>query len=104
MNHATLTGLDAKTDAPRPRPPARHCPFLNREDERCAPQFSIGHLDFALDHCCGQYADCPAYRAQVAERQSARRAAAHEEVRHAAPQAVTITPITLDGRPAIGQA
>ena len=81
--------------------PARHCPFLNREDERCAPQFSIGHLGYALDHCCGEYAACPAYRAQLAERQTARDAAAAQESSHAHP---ALTPLTLDGRPAVGQA
>ena len=55
-----------------PRASARHCPFLNREDDRCAPQFSVGHLDHVFDRCCGDYAGCDAYREQLAERAAAR--------------------------------
>ena len=79
-------------------PRARHCPFLNRGDARCAPQFSIGHLEFAMDHCCGNYATCAAYRDLLAERLAARAAAVQEQE---TPYADLPTiPLTVHGRPA----
>jgi hypothetical protein len=45
-----------------------HCPFLNREDSRCANHFSLEKLDRAFDHCFGQYQVCPTYQEMLGER------------------------------------
>ncbi len=52
----------------------RHCPFLNRDDPRCAAHFQVNHLDHAFEHCAGAYASCASYRELLAERIMARTA------------------------------
>lgn len=49
-----------------------HCPFLNRTDERCAEHFSLDELEYAFNHCFGQYRACAAYQELLAERQTRR--------------------------------
>lgn len=65
----------------------RHCPFLNRKDERCAEHFSVGRMQHAFDHCFAQYAECPTYRELLDER-NIRRDASGE-----------LVPMTIAGRP-----
>jgi DNA-binding GntR family transcriptional regulator len=45
-----------------------HCPFLNREDARCANHFSLDRLDHAFHHCFGSYSACPTYHEMLTER------------------------------------
>lgn len=51
---------------------ARHCPFLNRSDARCATHLSLGGLTDAFDHCFDRYPTCGAYRELLAERRTRR--------------------------------
>jgi hypothetical protein len=46
----------------------RHCPFLNREDARCARHLSLGGLDHAYDHCFAAYTTCTVYFDLLVER------------------------------------
>jgi hypothetical protein len=46
----------------------RHCPFLNRDDARCAKQFTVGHMEHAFRHCFGSYKACPTYLELLVER------------------------------------
>ena len=46
----------------------RHCPFLNRNDARCAEHFRVSRLQHAFDHCFNSYANCPSYRQMLDER------------------------------------
>jgi hypothetical protein len=46
----------------------RHCPFLNREDDRCAANFRVGRLTSAFDLCFGNYVACPTYLELLVER------------------------------------
>ena len=46
----------------------RHCPFLNRNDERCTAHFRVDRLQHAFVHCFGDYAGCPSYREMLTER------------------------------------
>jgi hypothetical protein len=79
----------------------RHCPFLNRDDPRCAAHFRVNHLQNAFDHCAGEYAKCSSYRELLAER-IMRRAAAESERRvelSVGGQAYAIEHRTAWGRP-----
>lgn len=53
----------------------RHCPFLNRDDARCARHFSLDHLQHTFDHCFGQYETCGVYLELLYERRLNRAAA-----------------------------
>ena len=53
-----------------------HCPFLNRADTRCSPQFSLNHLPAALSQCLGAYQSCPVYLELLLERRVRRQMAA----------------------------
>lgn len=57
-------------------PDGPHCPFLNRDDPRCAGRLRVGQLDFAFAHCAGDYGACPTYRALLADRRAQQRDAA----------------------------
>lgn len=46
----------------------RHCPFLNRNDARCAEHFRVARLQHAFDHCFNAYSACPSYREMLTER------------------------------------
>lgn len=50
----------------------RHCPFLNRSDDRCSSHFSLDHVSDALEQCFGQYGGCGVYRELLAERRERR--------------------------------
>jgi hypothetical protein len=54
---------------------ARHCPFLNRSDDRCSTHFSLDSLNAAFEHCFDAYAACPVYQELLIERQIRRSAA-----------------------------
>ncbi|HEX8914331.1 MAG TPA: hypothetical protein VF796_18430 [Humisphaera sp.] len=75
---------------------ARHCPFLNRSDERCAAHFSLDHLQDAFDHCVTGYVGCPVYRELLLEVRL-RRAAAGRELRRLHPGQATA--VDRPGRP-----
>ena len=55
---------------------AHHCPFLNRDDDRCSENFSLDHLGDAFTRCFGSYSACPVYAELLAERQVRRSRAA----------------------------
>lgn len=46
----------------------RHCPFLNREDTRCAECFTVNHMDHAFAYCFDRYKACPMYLELLVER------------------------------------
>jgi len=52
-------------DADRPEV---HCPFINRNDARCARHFAVVRLADAFAHCFSNFADCPNYRELLLER------------------------------------
>lgn len=56
--------------------PAEHCPFLNRQDERCARHLRLGRIGHMMLHCCGAYDECPTYVGLLIERQVKRGMAA----------------------------
>lgn len=62
-----------------------HCPFLNRDDERCAEHFQLTHLQHAFRHCLSDYKSCPAYKEMLLERRvrqvQAKHAHANVEIR-----------------------
>ena len=51
---------------------SRHCPFLNRDDERCGEHFHVGQLDHTFRYCFGNYAACPSYLDLLIERRTRR--------------------------------
>jgi hypothetical protein len=55
---------------------AHHCPFLNRDDNRCSENFSLDHLGAAFSRCFGSYSACAVYSELLAERQVRRSRAA----------------------------
>src|SRR3954468_24967191 len=56
--------------------PGRHCPFLNRADERCSEHFRLDHLGEAFGQCFDLYHACPTYQELLLERQCRRAEAA----------------------------
>lgn len=51
---------------------ARHCPFLNRSDDRCSSHFSLGRLSEAYDQCFDAYGGCAVYHELLLERRERR--------------------------------
>jgi len=43
------------------RQPEASCPFLERDDPRCARRFTLSHLEEAFDYCLSRYTECPSY-------------------------------------------
>ena len=73
-----------------------HCPFLNRNDDRCANHFQVTDLQYAFRFCFNNYKACPSYLEQLVERRVRRitsNAVAQSQV------SLTIAGRTLD-RPA----
>lgn len=67
---------------------ARHehaCPFIDRNDPRCAHRFSLNRMNQAFTVCLNEYRTCPMYRQLSREREAPRD-----------PQPYTLT---LEGRP-----
>lgn len=54
-----------------------HCPFLNRDDARCAEQFNVSHLKHTFGYCFNNYKACPTYLEMLVERRVKRVQAAH---------------------------
>ena len=81
----------------------RHCPFLNRDDPRCAEKFTVNRLNYALAYCCDAYQACGTYQELLGERNS-RRAAARRAMRSADPLDATRDPLNAarDARTAAG--
>ncbi|MCC7408549.1 MAG: hypothetical protein IT442_10795 [Phycisphaeraceae bacterium] len=48
--------------------PMRCCPFIDREDPRCAAHFSLPRLAQAFGICVNDYARCATYRELCLER------------------------------------
>ena len=48
------------------------CPFADRADRRCASVFSLDKLDYAFNHCFGEYKACSVYQELLAERTTRR--------------------------------
>jgi hypothetical protein len=48
--------------------PSRYCPFLNRDDDRCAEHFQVGSLNSTFAHCFGEYGQCAVYKEMLLER------------------------------------
>ena len=46
----------------------RTCPFLNREDPRCAGRFSLRQVGMMFGCCVGQPESCPTYHRLLRER------------------------------------
>ncbi|MGN6505794.1 MAG: hypothetical protein ACTHM6_09540 [Tepidisphaeraceae bacterium] len=73
-----------------------HCPFLNRNDSRCADHFQVTHLQHAFRFCFDRYKACPTYLELLVERR-----VRHAEATHAAantfhpPETV---PLTIAGK------
>jgi hypothetical protein len=59
----------------RSQPSVPHCPFLNRDDPRCAENFSLDRLDHALRFCFDNYRSCSTYLQLLVERRVRRIAA-----------------------------
>lgn len=75
----------------------RHCPFLNRNDSRCAQHFSVNRLKQAFDHCFSDYATCSTYRELLSERSG--RAAEHGHAEPAATRSDSrVIVLTIRGR------
>lgn len=88
---------------PSPAPAAEgcECPFLTRNDARCARRFSVGELDSFFAYCCGSFRRCETYHRIRAE--DARAVASVDGVSEK-PVALTTSASTsdsrsLDGRP-----
>lgn len=45
----------------------RPCPFLNREDPRCAGRFSLRRVGMMFGYCLGQPESCPTYHRLLRE-------------------------------------
>ncbi|MEX2216175.1 MAG: hypothetical protein WD768_18835 [Phycisphaeraceae bacterium] len=43
------------------------CPFLEKDDPRCASHFSLKHLDEAFDVCVNGHRACPMYYRMLRE-------------------------------------
>ena len=54
------------------------CPFLNTSDDRCADHLTLENIECALEHCAGEYENCPIYcerKANAHRHDQAKRAA-----------------------------
>ena len=49
------------------------CPFINRNEPRCADRFSLTRLNLAFDTCLNGYRTCATYKQLIQERQRERR-------------------------------
>lgn len=70
----------------------RYCPFLNRNDSRCAERFQVSHLQFAFQHCFEQYKSCPTYLELLVERRVRQGTMAHGQT------ATNLVPVTICGK------
>jgi hypothetical protein len=50
----------------------KHCPFLNRADQRCSQAFSLDNLDHMFRYCFGRYQACNIYVEMLIERRARR--------------------------------
>lgn len=66
-----------------------HCPFLNREDQRCADHFQVTHLQHAFRHCFDNYKACPTYLEMLVERRVRQVQAQHVQ---------PLVPLTIAGQ------
>lgn len=84
-----------------PTDDAPECPFLCRNDARCADRFGVDALDSFFALCCGSFRRCTTYhriRAEDARSVAAVRAAAEKPVALTT-SASTSEPTSPDGRP-----
>src|SRR5262245_27579490 len=84
----------------------RHCPVLNRADDRCASYFNLDALDHAYRYCFDRYKTCPLYiqllverRVRRADAQAAEKSREHSPA--ASPQALAapIVQVTVSAFP-----
>jgi len=81
---------------------SRHCPFLNRADERCASYFNIDGLGHAYRFCFDRYKACPVYIQLLIERRVRRAdAAAAEKSREHTPASAHQAPIAIPSAPIV---
>lgn len=73
--------------------PPSHCPYVDRNDQRCGSRFIIGHLEQTFGVCFGTYRACPMYHRIHAERLTAARA------RSRIAQGIPLITITAHGTP-----
>ena len=64
-----------------PEPESPCCPFIDRDDSRCASQFKLGRLHNAFGVCINEYQRCATY---------------HQILRES--EAVHTIPIAINGR------
>lgn len=57
-----------------------HCPFLNREDDRCADHFQVTHLQHAFRYCFNNFKACPTYLELLVERRVRQVQAQHGQI------------------------
>lgn len=43
------------------------CPFVNRDDLRCAARLTLGSITRAFTYCAGNYKVCPIYKELIAD-------------------------------------
>ena len=74
-----------------------HCPFLNREDDRCADHFQVSHLQHAFRYCFNHFKACPTYLELLVERR-VRQVQAHAAESVQAPSVVGSVTLTIAGQ------
>ncbi len=77
----------------------RHCPFLNRNDARCAERFTVGHMQHAFRYCFEHYKACPTYLELLVERR-VRRVSQNAVIHHAVEPSPSLIQITVAGKAA----
>ena len=50
------------------------CPFVNKNDSRCANHWTLYNITQAFLHCADRYATCPAYKELIADDRTSRQA------------------------------
>ncbi len=90
-------------DIPSTPPSAEgsECPFLNRNDARCAPRFCVDALDSFFSLCCGSFRRCENYHRIRADDARAVASVGGVSEKHVAltTSATSSEPTSLDGRP-----
>jgi len=55
------------------REPEPVCPFIDRDDPRCAHRFTLSHVSEAFTYCLHQYTRCPFYHDLTREQEEGER-------------------------------
>jgi len=68
--------IEASPESPQSRnASAAACPYVDRNDPRCATRFSLGRIEQAFSVCFGAYYGCPMFHRINSERTPTPRAA-----------------------------